>query len=341
MKTSAPGSVWPDLLADGIGGGVVEVGEAIVPLGGGSLPLIAQTQVEGKGGGRFPVILRIEAVVVLADGGVEGVGGGGVIRRAEEERGKAVAGLGGGGGGVGAGGEAGVEVEGGVGQAVAIVLEDGTHEAEGEIVPAFGLGEVNGEAADVAETGAFGALGGAEGGLAGDVQDWEDGRVAAERRGQADGAVVKGVALDDAAFRPAAEAGGGAHGEGGGEDVAAAENEAEAIIGARIARAGNGVGTEEGGGVGLHLALLGPAAENAGGVRDVFVDADEVFVGGGGRGGGGGEVIGDAVVDGVGIEAGELGADGVDAGAVGMMLPEKGSRTKPVPVAMRPVEGST
>ena len=140
------------------------------------------------------------------------------------------------------------------------------------------------------------------------------GGVAVERRGQADGGVVEGIALDDAAFSPAAEAGGGAHSEGGGEDVAAAEDETEAIIGAGVARTGDVVSAEEGGGVGLHLALLGPTAEDAGGVGEVVVDADEVFVGGGGGGGGGGEVVRDAAVDGVGVEAGELGADGVDAG---------------------------
>ena len=96
--------------------------------------------------------------------------------------------------------------------------------------------------------------------------------------------------------------------------MAAAEDEAEAIVGAGVAGAGDVIGTEEGGRVGLHLALLGPAAEDAGGVGEVVVDADEVFVGGSGGGGRGGEVVGDAVVNGVGIEAGELGADGVDAG---------------------------
>ena len=40
---------------------------------------------------------------------------------------------------------------------------------------ALGLGEVDGEAADVAEGCAFGSLGGAEGGLAGDVQKGKDG----------------------------------------------------------------------------------------------------------------------------------------------------------------------
>ena len=70
-----------NLLADGVGSGVVEVGEAVLALGGSALPLVAQAEIEGEGGGCLPVILGVEAVVVLADGRIEGVGGGGVVRR--------------------------------------------------------------------------------------------------------------------------------------------------------------------------------------------------------------------------------------------------------------------
>ena len=91
------------------------------------------------------------------------------------QRGKAIAGLRGDSGRIRTAGQTGVEGERGVGQAVAVVLQDGAHEAEGEVVPALGLGEIDRKTADVAKAGAFGALRGAEGGLARDVEQGEDG----------------------------------------------------------------------------------------------------------------------------------------------------------------------